>query len=183
MSCSFLVIIRSHFQKHSFLFTYFILHIFYFCTFMFYYYFIYFIYYYSILSYFYKLVVTVVLTKVYPASIYFCKVNNGNTRKRSEICSKLIIKTPVQVASWRVTCKLMNKKIGIVYNIILIFETLFSNCHGKRRLETFSTANNQVPSLLNKKSIKVSKNNKYRAVVATQRYIDMPVINFSKFFT
>ena len=46
------------------------------------------------LSYFYKLVVTVVLTKVYPASIYFCKVNNGNTRKRSGICSKLIIKTP-----------------------------------------------------------------------------------------
>ena len=123
------------------------------------------------------------LTKVYPASIYFCKVNNGNTRKRSEICSKLIIKTPEQVASWRVTWKLMNKKIGIVYNIILIFETLFSNCHGKRRLETFSTANNQVPSLLNKKSIKVSKNNKYHAVVATQRYIDMPVINFSKFFT
>ena len=77
----------------------------------------------------------------------------------------------------------MNKKIGIVYNIILIFETLFSNCHGKKRLETFSTANDQVPSLLNEKSITVSKNNKYRAVVATQRYIDMPVINFSKFFT
>ena len=30
----------------------------------------------------------------YPTNIYFFKVNNRNTRKRCEICSKLIIKTP-----------------------------------------------------------------------------------------
>ena len=29
--------------------------------------------------------------KSYPANIYFFKVNNRNTRKRSEICSKLIV--------------------------------------------------------------------------------------------
>ena len=28
------------------------------------------------------------------ANIYLFKVNNGNTRKRCETCSKLIIKTP-----------------------------------------------------------------------------------------
>ena len=32
-------------------------------------------------------------TTVYPAKIYFFKVNNRNTRKRYEICSKLTIKT------------------------------------------------------------------------------------------
>ena len=30
----------------------------------------------------------------YPAGIYLFKVNNTNTRKRFEICSKLTIKTP-----------------------------------------------------------------------------------------
>ena len=30
----------------------------------------------------------------YPANIYLFKVNNRNTRKRCEICSKLTIKTP-----------------------------------------------------------------------------------------
>ena len=29
----------------------------------------------------------------YPANIYFLKVNNRNTRKKCEICSKLRIKT------------------------------------------------------------------------------------------
>ena len=29
-----------------------------------------------------------------PANIYLLKVNNSNTRKRCEICSKLTIKTP-----------------------------------------------------------------------------------------
>ena len=31
---------------------------------------------------------------MYPAGIYLLKVNNRNTRARSEICSKLTIKTP-----------------------------------------------------------------------------------------
>ena len=31
---------------------------------------------------------------IYPANIYLFKVNNRNTRKRREICSKLTIKTP-----------------------------------------------------------------------------------------
>ena len=31
---------------------------------------------------------------LFPANIYLCKVNNRNTKKRCEICSKLTIKTP-----------------------------------------------------------------------------------------
>ena len=30
----------------------------------------------------------------YPVNIYLFKVNNRNTRKRREVCSKLTIKTP-----------------------------------------------------------------------------------------
>ena len=36
----------------------------------------------------------------YPASIYLIKVNNRNTRKRCEICSRLTINTPVK-RSWQ----------------------------------------------------------------------------------
>ena len=44
---------------------------------------------------------TIVLTSwkllsQFPANIYLLKVNNRNTRKRCEICSKLTIKTPEQ---------------------------------------------------------------------------------------
>ena len=31
-----------------------------------------------------------------PVNIYLLKANNGNTRKRCEICSKITIKTPEQ---------------------------------------------------------------------------------------
>ena len=34
--------------------------------------------------------------RIFPANIYLLKVNNRNTRKRCEICSKLTIKTPAQ---------------------------------------------------------------------------------------
>ena len=34
------------------------------------------------------------LSKDSPANIYLLKVNNRNTKKRHEICSKLTIKTP-----------------------------------------------------------------------------------------
>ena len=34
------------------------------------------------------------IQKINPANIYLLEVNNGNTRKRCEICSKLTIKTP-----------------------------------------------------------------------------------------
>ena len=33
---------------------------------------------------------------IYSPNIYLFKINNKNTRKKSEICSKLIIKTPEQ---------------------------------------------------------------------------------------
>ena len=33
----------------------------------------------------------------YPSNIHLFKVNNGNTRKRYEICSELAIKAPVLV--------------------------------------------------------------------------------------
>ena len=36
------------------------------------------------------------LDKCFPANIYLLKVNNGNTRKKCKICSKLTIKTPEQ---------------------------------------------------------------------------------------
>ena len=32
----------------------------------------------------------------YPSNIYFFKVNNGSTRRRSKVCSKLTRKTPEQ---------------------------------------------------------------------------------------
>ena len=35
--------------------------------------------------------------KLHPVGIYFLKVNNGNTRTRCEMCSKLTINTP----EWR----------------------------------------------------------------------------------
>ena len=35
----------------------------------------------------------------YPANIYLFKVNNRNTRKRCEICSKFTLKTPVFIAN------------------------------------------------------------------------------------
>ena len=35
--------------------------------------------------------------RTFPANIYLLKVNNRNTRKRCEICSKLTIKTPHDV--------------------------------------------------------------------------------------
>ena len=35
----------------------------------------------------------------YPANIYLFKVNNRSTRKGSEICSKLVIKTPCSSVS------------------------------------------------------------------------------------
>ena len=37
-----------------------------------------------------------ILASKYPTNIYLFKVNNGNTRKKCEICSKLTIKTPEQ---------------------------------------------------------------------------------------
>ena len=41
-----------------------------------------------------------VLKRLLPAGIYLLKVNNRNTRKRCEICSKLTIKTPNR-RQWR----------------------------------------------------------------------------------
>ena len=40
------------------------------------------------------------LLSVIPANIYLFKVNNKNTRKRCQICSKLTIKTPER-RDWR----------------------------------------------------------------------------------
>ena len=37
------------------------------------------------------------ISKMIPANIYLLKVNNGNTRIRREVCSKLKIKTPDDV--------------------------------------------------------------------------------------
>ena len=40
------------------------------------------------------------MTSNYPANIYALKVNNKNTRKKSDICSKLAIKT-IERRQWR----------------------------------------------------------------------------------
>ena len=37
---------------------------------------------------------TILACKTSPANIYLLKINNRNTGKRCEICSKLVIKTP-----------------------------------------------------------------------------------------
>ena len=37
---------------------------------------------------------TILAYKTSPANIYLLKINNRNTGKRCEICSKLVIKTP-----------------------------------------------------------------------------------------
>ena len=50
-----------------------------------------------------------------PANIYLLKVNNRNTRKRCEICSKLTIKTPER-RQWRRSSLLL---------ILNILHTLF----------------------------------------------------------
>ena len=42
----------------------------------------------------YTQVISFLRWKVFPANIYLFKVRNRNTRKRSEICSVLTIKTP-----------------------------------------------------------------------------------------
>ena len=63
----------------------------------------------SLFSYFYFIpnlripkIIYLVLTLsiTFPSGIYLLKVNNGNTRTRCEICSKLTIKTPEQ-RQWR----------------------------------------------------------------------------------
>ena len=45
-------------------------------------------------SVFYKVVFDMVKLNANPANIYLLKVNNRNTRRKCEICSKLTIKTP-----------------------------------------------------------------------------------------
>ena len=41
-----------------------------------------------------KTLIFVTVIREFPISIYFFKINNRSTRKKSEICSKLTIKTP-----------------------------------------------------------------------------------------
>ena len=41
-----------------------------------------------------KVLKTLMIFPHYPAGNYMFKVNNGNTRSRSAICSKLTMKTP-----------------------------------------------------------------------------------------
>ena len=50
-------------------------------------------------NYIHKLTKLLIISELYainPVNIYLFKVNNRNTRKRCEICSKLTIKTPEQ---------------------------------------------------------------------------------------
>ena len=50
-------------------------------------------------DYIHKLTNLLIISELYainPVNIYLFKVNNRNTRKRCQICSKLTIKTPEQ---------------------------------------------------------------------------------------
>ena len=61
--------------------------------------------------------VFLLLTSCYPANIYLFKVNNRNTRKRCEICSKLTIKAP----------DVFNDKFGDIPQLFLVFLSLTLN--------------------------------------------------------
>ena len=98
MSCSFLVIVGSHFKNTVFFwrisfFIYFGLHIH--ILLLFYIFYIFIFYFIMFLK-----ASSCCDAKICSAGIYYCKVNNGNTRKRSEISSKLTIKTSERVACW-----------------------------------------------------------------------------------
>ena len=54
-----------------------------------------------------------------PAGIYLLKVNNRNTRKRCEICSKLTIKTPEQ-RQWR-RCGVFIVNFKLISHLVLAF--------------------------------------------------------------
>ena len=58
---------------------------------------------------------------VYPANIYLFKVNIRNTRKRCEICSKLMIKTPERRQWRRFGVSIVN------FDVVLVF-FFFVNC-------------------------------------------------------
>ena len=73
---------------------------------------------------------TIVLTSwkllsQFPANIYLLKVNNRNTRKRCEICSKLTIKTPEQ-RQWR-RSGVFNVNFEHISHFFLVFLLLTSN--------------------------------------------------------
>ena len=61
-----------------------------------------------------------------PAGIYLFKVNNGNTRRMCEICSKLTIKTPERLWHWR-------RSVAFIVNferiaqIVIVFPLLTFN--------------------------------------------------------
>ena len=60
-----------------------------------------------------------------PAGIYLLKVNNRNTRTWSEICSKLIIKTP-EWRHWR-RSGVFTVNIEHISHLVLVFQLLTSN--------------------------------------------------------
>ena len=64
-----------------------------------------------------------VLRLTYSAGIYLFKVNNGNIKKRCEICSKLTIKTPNQI-QWLWTNL---QDIFKVSEVVLVFSMLTLN--------------------------------------------------------
>ena len=61
----------------------------------------------------------------YPGNIYLFKVNNSNTRKRYEICSKLTIKTPER-RHWR-RCGVFIVNFKHISNHVLVFLLLTLN--------------------------------------------------------
>ena len=68
-----------------------------------------------------------------PANIYLFKVNNRNTWKRCEICSKLTIKTPEQ----RQRCR--NFNCCKIYSSILIYKCWYNTDIHKNKKEQFKS--------------------------------------------
>ena len=63
--------------------------------------------------------------RFYPAVIYLLKVNNRNTRTRSDICSKLTIKTPGRRHWHRSGVFVVN--FEVILHLVLVFLLLTLN--------------------------------------------------------
>ena len=59
--------------------------------------------------------------RIFPANIYLFNVNNRNTRKRCEICSKLTIKTPER-RQWRLMFSLLTLNMFHIFSIVSIVD-------------------------------------------------------------
>ena len=70
--------------------------------------------------------------RIFPAGIYFFKVNNGNTKTMCEICSKLTMNTP-ELRQWR-RSGVVIVNFEQISNIVLVFPLLTLSKQMRARL-------------------------------------------------